>query len=65
MYVFDKDGEWHDEGIYHDSLNMEATYNETQWYDEFNPHNFMWAIQSASFINQEVAAACTLIFKTN
>ena len=41
MYVFDKDGEWHDEGIYHDSLNMEATYNETQWYDEFNPHNFM------------------------
>ena len=48
MYVFDKDGEWHDEGIYHDSLNMEATYNETQWYDEFNPHNFMWAIQHLS-----------------
>ena len=42
MYVFDKDGEWHDDGVYHDALNMDATYNETRWYDEFNPHNFMW-----------------------
>ena len=41
MYVFDKDGEWHDDGVYHDALNMDATYNETRWYDEFNPHNFM------------------------
>ena len=41
MYVFDKDGEWHDDGIHHDALNMDATYNETRWYDEFNPHNFM------------------------
>ena len=41
MFVFDKEGEWHDDGIYHDALNMENTYNETQWYDEFNPHNFM------------------------
>ena len=41
MYVFDKEGEWHDEGVYHDNLNMDNTYNETQWYDEFNPHNFM------------------------
>ena len=41
MYVFDKMGEWHDEGIHHDALSMEKTYNETNWYDEFNPHNFM------------------------
>ena len=41
MYVFDKGGEWHDDGVYHDALNMENTYNETSWYDEFNPHNFM------------------------
>lgn len=41
MFLFDKSGEWHDEGVYHDGLNMDATYNETQWYDEFNPHNFM------------------------
>jgi len=40
MFVFDKEGEWHDEGIYHEGLNMENTFNETQWYDEFNPHNF-------------------------
>ena len=41
MYLFDKQGEWHDEGVYHEALNMENTYNETNWYDEFNPHNFM------------------------
>ena len=41
MYVFDKGGEWHDEGVYHEALDMEKTYNETMWYDEFNPHNFM------------------------
>ena len=41
MYVFDKGGEWHDEGVYHEALNTENTYDETRWYDEFNPHNFM------------------------
>jgi len=40
MYVFDKDGEWHDEGVYHESLSMDKTYNETNWYDEFSVHNF-------------------------
>ena len=40
MYVFDKEGQWHDEGVYHEALNMDNTYNETKWYDEFNPHNF-------------------------
>ena len=40
MYVFDKDGEWNDEGIYHDALSLDQTYNETMWYDEFNVHNF-------------------------
>ena len=41
MYLFDKSGEWHDEGIQHEALSMDSTYNETNWYDEFNPHNFM------------------------
>ena len=41
MYLFDKGGEWHDDGVYHDVLNMENTFNETNWYDEFNPHNFI------------------------
>jgi hypothetical protein len=40
MYLFDKDGEWHDEGVYHEGLNMDSTYNETNWYDEFSAHNF-------------------------
>ena len=40
MYLFDKDGEWNDEGIYHDALSMDKTYNETNWYDEFSVHNF-------------------------
>ena len=40
MYVFDKNGEWKDEGVYHDGLSLEKTYNETNWYDEFNAHNF-------------------------
>ena len=33
MFLFDKRGEWHDEGVYHDALSMEKTYNETNWYD--------------------------------
>ena len=37
MYVFDKTGEWNDEGVYHEALNMENTFKETDWYDEFNP----------------------------
>ena len=40
MYVFDKAGEWNDEGIYHECLNMENTFNETSWYDEFCAQNF-------------------------
>ena len=40
MYVFDKMGDWHDEGVYHEGLNMDNTYNETNWYDEFSVHNF-------------------------
>ena len=40
MYVFDKDGEWNDDGVYHEGLSMEKTYNETNWYDEFSVHNF-------------------------
>ena len=37
MYVFDKHGEWNDEGVYHEALNMDSTFKETDWYDEFNP----------------------------
>ena len=36
MFVFDKGGEWKDEGVYHEAVNMENTFNETNWYDEFN-----------------------------
>ena len=39
MYVFDKNGEWRDEGVYHEKLSLENTYNETNWFDEFIPHN--------------------------
>ena len=40
MYVFDKQGEWHDQGVDCSALSMEKTYNETNWYDEFSAHNF-------------------------
>ena len=40
MYVFDKHGEWADQGVEHDSLSLEKTYNETNWYDEFCANNF-------------------------
>ena len=40
MYVFDKGGDWKDEGVYHEALNMDNTFKETDWYDEFNPQSF-------------------------
>jgi hypothetical protein len=40
MYLFDKAGQWKDEGVYHDTLSMEKTFNETNWYDEFYTINF-------------------------
>ena len=40
MFVFDKLGEWKDEGVYHEALNMDNTFNETNWYDEFNVNSF-------------------------
>ena len=40
MYVFDKGGDWKDEGVYHEALNMDNTFKETNWYDEFNPQSF-------------------------
>jgi len=39
MFVFDKNGMWNDEGVNHEALSMERTYNETNWYDEFSVHN--------------------------
>ena len=46
MYVFDKEGTWEDEGVYHEALGMDNTYNETNWYDEFNVQSF-WKAESA------------------
>ena len=40
MFLFDKEGEWHDDGVYNEALDMENTFNETDWYDEFSVHNF-------------------------
>ena len=40
MFVFDKSGEWNDEGVYHKALDMETTFKETDWYDEFNVNQF-------------------------
>ena len=44
MFLFDKAGEWNDEGVYHKALGLDATYNETNWYDEFSAHNF-WGVE--------------------
>ena len=41
MYLFDKGGEWIDDGVYSDALSLDKTYNETRWYDEFSVHNIM------------------------
>ena len=40
MFLFDKGGEWHDEGVYHEATNMENTFNESKWYDEFKVNEF-------------------------
>ena len=40
MFVFDKEGDWKDEGVYHEALSMEKTFKETDWYDEFNTNSF-------------------------
>mmetsp|Transcript_20902 Transcript_20902/g.18535 ORF Transcript_20902/g.18535 Transcript_20902/m.18535 type:complete len:198 (-) Transcript_20902:43-636(-) len=37
LYVFDKYGTWDDEGLNHDKLSLENTFNETNWFDEFTP----------------------------
>ena len=33
FFVFDKEGEWKDEGVNHPLLSMEARFNEHQWMD--------------------------------
>jgi hypothetical protein len=40
MFVFDKYGTWHEEGLEHPKLSLEKTFNETNWYDEFSANNF-------------------------
>ena len=37
LFFFDKFGEWHDEGVSHEKLNLENTYNEHTWFDEMHP----------------------------
>ena len=41
MFLFGKTGQWHDEGINHEALSMEKTYNEDRWYDQWNVSNFV------------------------
>ena len=38
MFVVEKSGKWHDEGVNHESLSLEKTFNEANWYDGFNVH---------------------------
>ena len=40
MFLFDKAGEWHDEGVYHPKLSMDSTFDESKWYDGFNVAQF-------------------------
>ena len=40
MYVFDKYGEWHDEGVDHPGLSLDSTFSEQNWYDEFSPEEW-------------------------
>ena len=35
MYLFDKAGDWHAEGVDHESVSLDKTYNERHWYDQF------------------------------
>ena len=37
LYVFDKSGTWEDEGLNHEKLSLENTFNETNWFYEFTP----------------------------
>ena len=39
VFVFDKYGQWHDEGLEHEKLSLENTYDETNWFDEFTPNH--------------------------
>ena len=41
LYLFDKGGEWNDDGVYCDALSLEKTYNESRWYDEYSVHNML------------------------
>ena len=36
IFVFDKEGTWHDEGVNHERLSLENTFVETIWYGGFN-----------------------------
>ena len=40
MYLFDKYGEWHDEGVEHPALSLDSTFTEQGWYDEWSPENW-------------------------
>lgn len=40
VFVFDKYGEWCDEGVYHEALNLENTYDEVKWFDSFNSNTY-------------------------
>ena len=40
MYLFEKSGQWHDEGVNHERLSLDRTYNERHWYDEWYANTF-------------------------
>ena len=33
FYIFDKEGNWSEEGVKHPALSMEKTFNEHKWFD--------------------------------
>ena len=37
MFLFDKFGVWEEEGVNHEALSLEATYDERKWMDGFPP----------------------------
>lgn len=38
FYLFDKEGQWHKEGVDHPLLDASVRYNERRWHDELRIH---------------------------
>ncbi len=37
IFLFDKFGSWEEEGVEHEALSLEKTYDEQKWMDGFFP----------------------------